>query len=68
MVQVIGLIVVLYAFVRLLQAPFLMVSDRRDEFTKLPFHLRFYIVALTSVAGLIGLLMLALLLLASSHI
>ena len=64
MLQVIGLIVAVYAMVRVVQVPIEMTANR-EEWLGLPFMARFYILAGISALGLLLLGILTLLLLAS---
>ena len=64
MLQVIGLIVAVYAMVRVVQVPIEMTAAR-EEWLGLPFKLRFFILAGISAGGLFLLGILTLLLLAS---
>lgn len=64
MLQVIGLIVAVYAMVRVVQVPIEMTSTK-EEWLGLPFTVRFFILAGISAAGLLVLGILTLMLLAS---
>lgn len=64
MLQIIGLIVAVYAMVRVIQVPIEMTATK-DEWLGLPFKVRFFILAGISGAGLMALGFLTLLLLAS---
>jgi len=64
MLQVIGLIVAVYAMVRVVQVPIEMTANR-EEWLGLPFRTRFFILAGISAVGLLLLGILTLLLLAS---
>lgn len=64
MLQIIGLIVAVYAMVRVIQVPIEMTATK-DEWLGLPFKTRFFILAGISGAGLIALGFLTLLLLVS---
>lgn len=62
MLQIIGLIVAIYAMARIVQIP-LEMTARHDDFMGVPFMTRFFVVAGISVLalGFLGLLTLALL-------
>lgn len=64
MLQVIGLIVAVYAMVRVIQVPIEMTAGR-EEWLGLPFKIRFFILTGVSAAGLFVLGILTLMLLAS---
>lgn len=64
MLQVIGLIVAVYAMVRVVQVPIEMTAGR-EEWLGLPFKTRFFILAGISAGGFFLLGILTLLLLAS---
>lgn len=64
MLQVIGLIVAVYAMVRVVQVPIEMTAGR-EEWLGLPFNVRFFILAGVSAAGLLVLGILTLMLLAA---
>lgn len=64
MLQIIGLIVAVYAIVRVIQVPIEMTATK-DEWLGLPFKTRFFILAGISGAGLMALAFLTLLLLVS---
>lgn len=62
MLQIIGLIVAVYAAARLAQVPVEMTA-RKEEWLGTPFALRFWYVAVVSLAGLFLLIVLTLFLL-----
>ena len=64
MLQVIGLIVAVYAMVRVIQVPIEMTANK-EEWLGLPFTVRFFILAGVSAGGLLVLGILTLMLLAS---
>ena len=64
MLQVIGLIVAVYAMIRVVQVPIEMTATK-EEWLGLPFKLRFFILSGISGIGLLVLGILTLLLLAS---
>ncbi len=64
MLQVIGLIVAVYAMVRVVQVPIEMTATK-EEWLGLPFKVRFFILAGVSAGGLLVLGILTLVLLAS---
>ncbi len=64
MLQVIGLIVAVYAMIRVLQVPIEMTATK-EEWLGFPFNVRFFILAGISLVGLMVLGLLTLILLAS---
>ena len=64
MLQVIGLIIAVYAMVRVVQVPIEMTATK-EVWLGLPFQVRFFILAGISAGGLFLLLILTLMLLAS---
>ena len=64
MLQTIGLIVAVYAMVRVVQVPIEMTATK-EEWLGLPFKVRFFILVGVSAAGLLILGILTLILLAS---
>lgn len=64
MLQIIGLIVAVYAMVRVVQVPIEMTATR-EEWLGIPFKVRFFILSGISLAGLMALGLLTLLLLLS---
>lgn len=65
MIPIIGLIVAVYAVVRLLQAPIEMSAGKEDWFGT-PFQARFLVLTGLSVMGMMAILFLSLLLLVSN--
>lgn len=70
MIQIIGLIIAVYAIMRLIQVPFEIMRDgdsrsAGEKWSGLPFLIRFIVVASASWLGILVLLILTLLLLVS---
>ena len=64
MLQVIGLIVAVYAMIRVVQVPIEMTATK-EEWLGVPFKVRFFVLSAISLAGLMALGLLTLILLFS---